>query len=225
MKFMNFCVITLRMSIAWYCKKCAVTNKKLKETLFAFHEHQLQVEDKVHQLEDNMNRKLEDMVHAMSDQLEEMRSTLNKKLDKQDTKESVEAVDEKVNKIMVTMEKQKVDNREIHDCVQDAVRMKLQEDKEESEEIKKRSTSIIVHGLKESTEVDGDLRKKQDEELLISVLHEIQCDDVSVEGNVRLGRYDSTQSRPRPVKVVVSSERQKDKVLKQAKNVKGTKVQ
>ena len=55
------------------------------------------------------------------------------------------------------MEKQRTDDHELRDCVQDAVREKLQEDKEEIVYIKKRSTNIIIHGLKEVTGDEDDV--------------------------------------------------------------------
>jgi hypothetical protein len=162
------------------------------------------------------------MVHAMSSQLEDMRSTLNRKLDKQDTKENVEAVAEKVDKIMVTMEKQRVDNHNLRDCVQDAVGMKIQEDKDEMEDIRKRSTGVIIHGLIEPSATDGAERKKQDEDMLQHLLHEISCDSVSIQSVIRLGKQDSTQAKPRPMKIVASSVPQAEEILKHAKNLKGT---
>jgi len=106
--------------------------------------------------------------------------------------------------------------------VQDAVKEKLQEDKEEMEDIKKRSHNIIIHGLKEVPDEDGEARKKADEDQLEQLLHAIQCDDVSVQNIVRLGKYDGAQGMPRSVKVVTTSEQQRDKVLAQAKNLHGS---
>lgn len=211
-------------AIAWYCKRCAVINRKLRESCMAVHDQQQQVEERVNLLELSMNKRLDEMVRAVSGQLEEMRSTLNKRLDKQDTKENVDAVAVKVDKIMATMEKQRTDNHELRDCVQDAVAQKIREDKEEAEDIKRRSTSIILHGLRESMEEEGDARKKHDEDLLANLLHEMNCDEVSIQTIVRLGKQDtSPQAKPRPTKIVMASEQQKDKVLKQAKNLRGAK--
>ena len=40
--------------------------------------------------------------------------------------------------------------------------------------------------------------------------HSIECDDVSVQNVVRLGRYDSDSLKPRPMKIVPVSEQQRD---------------
>lgn len=187
-------------------------------------EEQQQADQKNKQLESHFNKKVDEMVGKISSQIDAVRSSLDNKLDLQDSKDNVVAVEEKVNQIIVKLEKQKKDNHDLHDCVQDAINMKLQEDKEESKEIKKRSTSIIIHGLLESTETDKQVRLDCDENLITNLLHEINCDDVSVQSTVRLGAFDSNQSKPRPLKVVISSEQQKDKILQQTKNLRHTKV-
>ena len=49
--------------------------------------------------------------------------------------------------------------------------MKLQEDRIETEDLKKRCTSIIIHGVKESESSEGKDRKGHDEEQLIELFH------------------------------------------------------
>ena len=98
----------------------------------------------------------------------------------------------------------------------------IQQDIEEQEEINKRKTCVIIHGLKEPTASDSEGRKKQDDNSTIDLLHQIQCDDVSVNACFRLGKLQQgTDIKPRPVKLVLSSEAQKDKLLFNAKNLKG----
>jgi len=48
--------------------------------------------------------------------------------------------------------KAKIDKHYVHDCVDDAVMVIALKDKEELEEIRKRSTNVIIHRLVESTE-------------------------------------------------------------------------
>ena len=97
----------------------------------------------------------------------------------------------------------------------------LQEDKEEQEEINKRKQGVIMHGLKEPLNASSELRKKEDEEAIIDLLHQIQCDDVSVNVAIRLGKQpDGPEAKPRPIKIVLQSEAQKEKVLKSAKNLR-----
>jgi hypothetical protein len=98
----------------------------------------------------------------------------------------------------------------------------LQKDKEEQEEIYKRKQSVVIHGLEESSSVDNDNRKKFDEDIITDLLHQIKCDEVSVNVAIRLGKQkDGSDAKPRPVKMVLQSEAQKDRVLHSAKNLKG----
>ena len=63
-----------------------------------------------------------------------------------------ETVEDKVDKLAVTVEKQKtLESHCVLDRVEDVVETKFKEDKEEDEELNKRKRSLIVHGLKEST--------------------------------------------------------------------------
>ena len=80
----------------------------------------------------------------------------------------------------------KIDTHFVHDCVEDAMMVKFAKDQEEMEEIKKRKMNVIVHGLKEPTEVDSDARKSCDEDEVVNLLHELNCDDVSVTSSTRL---------------------------------------
>jgi hypothetical protein len=76
--------------------------------------------------------------------------------------------------------------------------------------------------LKESTGHSGDIRKKEDSDNVQDLLNSIQCSTVSVNTCVRLGKLPEVPTeRPRPVKIILSSEEQKDKILRYAKNLKG----
>jgi hypothetical protein len=94
--------------------------------------------------------------------------------------------------------------------------------RDEQDEISKRKNSIIIHGLKESKGDSGDIRKMEDNDCVMDLFHSIQCDTVSVNTCIRLGKLPSGPNEPpRPLKLVLSSEEQKDKVLRCAKNLKG----
>lgn len=124
-------------------------------------------------------------------------------------------VEEKVKKLVETVSKKRtLDNHFVHDCVDDAVQIKLKEDREEANEIRMRSN--IIHGLKAPDEMED--TEELDEVELTRLLHQIKCDDVSVHGMTRLGRrVESDSGKPRPIKVIVASEERKEKVLRQAK--------
>ena len=74
------------------------------------------------------------------------------------------------------------------------MRLKLEKDEEEMNEIKRRRTNVIIHGLHEPDEDSAEERKKQDETELVALLHAIDCDDVSVDSCTRLGK-NQQQSR------------------------------
>lgn len=98
----------------------------------------------------------------------------------------------------------------------------IQFDRDEQEEICKRKNSLIIHGLRESLSGNGSIRSSEDNDCVMDLLHQIKCPTVSVNTCIRLGKVptDETQ-KPRPLKIVLSSEEQKDRVLRYAKNLKG----
>ena len=71
-------------------------------------EQQQQTDQKNKQLESHINKKIGEMVGKISSQIDAGRSSLNSKLDLQDSKDNVVAVEEKVNRIIVNLEKQKM---------------------------------------------------------------------------------------------------------------------
>jgi len=108
------------------------------------------------------------------------------------------------------------------------LRLKNQEDKEEEMEIKKRVTSVIVHGVAESDVSDTGQREAEDIDVIAAMMHEIDSDDVNVTKIVRLGKkpvatttsIDDNIPKPRHIKLVLESEEQKIQVLKRAKNLR-----
>ena len=133
-------------------------------------------------------------MQQQSSELQELRSILKTELDRPATRDSIVAVDEKVSKLVATVERKCADDHNLRDCVQDAVREKLQEDKEEIDDIRRRSNNIIIHGLKEITGEDADARNKAEEDQLVDLLHVIHCDDVSVQSKARLGASDNSDN-------------------------------
>ena len=136
---------------------------------------------------------------------------------------SQKQLDEKVETLMNIVEEKTVDSVRMHDCVEGAVRSQLQEDKDEEEEIRKRKTSVIIHGLKEPSAEAPEERKQEDEVVIEDLLHKLRSDEVSVSKIIRLGKRpedsEDIEAKPRPIKLELASEEQKDKVLQQAKNM------
>ena len=56
-------------------------------------------------METTLNKKMEELVHEMGKQMENLRSSLSKQLEKQESKENIVAVEEKMTKLVETMEK------------------------------------------------------------------------------------------------------------------------
>ena len=81
-----------------------------------------------------------------------------------------------------------VDVGMVQECVVKALDVKNQEDKEEKMEIKKRATSVIVHGVAESDATDTSQRETEDTDVIAAMMHEIDSDDVKATKIVRLGK-------------------------------------
>ena len=165
-------------------------------------------------------------------EMQEMRAMMNKELQKSCAKDNIVSVEQKVLKLVETVEKQRADSHDLRDCVQDAVRDKLQEDQQEMEDIKKRSKNIIIHGLREVPDGDSESRRKDEEDQsesrrkdeedqLQDLLHGMKCDDLSIQSLVRFGAYQDSQDKPRPLKVELASEQQREQAVTEAKNLRG----
>jgi len=70
-------------------------------------EQQQQTDQKNKQLESHYNKKVDEMIGKISSQIDAVQSSLNSKLDLQDSKDNVVAVEEKVNQIIVNLEAKK----------------------------------------------------------------------------------------------------------------------
>ena len=112
----------------------------------------------------------------------------------------------------------------VQECVEGALKQQLTEEKLEEDDKNRRKTSVIIHGVKQAEATDSEERIKEDEDAMQQVLHQIECDDVSVSQIIRLGRRpDGPDTKPRPIKMVLSSEEAKVKVLVNAKNLRSKK--
>jgi len=93
--------------------------------------------------------------------------------------------------------------KDLGSCSAERIQQTLQEDLAEVEENRRRKTNIIIHGLQELTSGDQD-EHEQDKNNVEHLLHELKCDDVSVNSIVRLGRRPvGEDTKPRPLKVVL----------------------
>ena len=160
--------------------------------LISVHNHQQLLEDKANELGSTLNKRMDELTEmssTMDKKIVELTSTVNKKLSSNDPYlEPQKRVEDKVDELMNTVKRQKIDSHYVHDCVQEAVTLKLQEDQEQVEEIKRRKCNVIVHGLAESIVDSASTGADAEEVGFVQLLHEIGCDDVTVSDAVRLGR-------------------------------------
>jgi len=185
-------------------------------------DHHDHVEQKLSQLECSMLSKIEELAIKIDAKETETNVKVEETMDKVHKR-----VEEQVDKLVETVGKNPpIDSHLMYDYVEDAVLLKLQEDREEAEEIQKRANNVIIHGLKEPG-ADCPDTTAEDENQIVNMLHAIKCDDVSVTTSVRLGKkkeeQDGQPGGPRPVKLTLSSTEQKEKMIRQAKNLMNTK--
>ena len=132
------------------------------------------------------------------------------------------------SRLDLIMEKLEAENKipvVVQNCVEKAKDTKIQEDKDEELERQKRKTSVIIHGVPESDAPESKQREQDDLIQVAAMMHEISCDEVTVSKIIRLGKRQSfdgkdEDARPRPVKLVLDTEKNKVQVLKEAKNLR-----
>jgi len=111
-------------------------------------------------------------------------------------------------------------------CIEGAEKSQLCEDKAENQEIRRKKTSVIAHGLLES---DADTPKERIESDIVQVV--LMLDELGVTGAIvdqviRLGKKQSDASgttKPRPLKIVFDTKQHKIEVIKNAKNFRNEK--
>ena len=88
--------------------------------------------------------------------------------------------------------------------------------------------NIIVYGVAESQDKDGTARKQYDRTVMDEVLEELHCAARISNVVMRLGKnieedMRTTDTKPRPLKVVLTSELEKNDILEKARDLKKTK--
>ena len=135
---------------------------------------QQRFDDEVASLDEKCNslmKKLDD--HGIYQMQHKLQETTHKFLE-----ESATVMDEKLEKL----------KKDLGGCSAERIEHTLQEDLAEVEEIRRRKTNIIIHGLQEPVSSDRDSEQVQDENTVQNLLHELKSDDVSVNSITRLGR-------------------------------------
>lgn len=222
-------VASEKHGLHWFCTKCEesvlttfpVMSDRLVTAVDKLSAKTDSIEQYLMQNITNLEQKLMDKITEVEEMFRGKASTeiaqvveeKLKKLEDRPSKfleEKTTVMDEKLERLM----------KDLDSCSAERIQHTLQEDLAEVEETRCRKTNIIIHGLQEPTSDDQD-EHEQDENNVEHLLHELKCDDVSVTSIVRLGRRPVDEdSKPQPLKVVLASEDQKDKVLRVSKNLK-----
>ena len=69
---------------------------------------------------------------------------------------------------------------EVQECVEKALDIKSQEDKDEEAERLRRKTSVVVHGVSESDSADSSQREVDDLCVVAAMMQEVGCEDTKV---------------------------------------------
>ena len=223
--------------LQWICDTCKNENTRFRQANV--------IDDKIQGLAEQLD-KVQTIVSAFAEQLHQSRSDMSQWQEKmellfdqkltfsQNTVQSVEKLKNEVGVQLQEFKKQdKLDAMTVKDCVQQAIDVKSQEEKDEEAERLKRKTSIIIHGLPESAETQEKDRQDDDIHQVAAIFNELECDEVRIVKLFRLGKKsddvrtsnsentDADQPvKPRPLKAVLETEDQKSHVLLSAKNLR-----
>ena len=115
----------------------------------------------------------------------------------------------------------------VQGCIEGAVKSQLSEDKAEEQEIQRRKTSVIAHGIPESDANSASERNDNDIMQIAAMLEELDVNGAKVEQaiRIRLGKKQpqTDDSKPRPLKIVFDTEDNKIQVIRKAKNLRDKK--
>lgn len=212
-------------SVMWYCRKCTVVCKGFMKLMNDILESQLRMEERLEEVVDSVGKRMADTGDAMERRMSELIEKLEKNKQREDDDgskdEPQQRIEAKVDTLLETVSASRTDSHYVHDCVEDAIIVKIAEEQEEAEEIRKRKNNVVIFGVQESAESDSEKRRTEDEDRLQTVLHLIKCDTTTVNKIVRMGRRpEQKDAKPRPMLVTMASEKQKDQVLAKSKNLK-----
>lgn len=163
-------------------------------------------------------------INATLNQLVKKVETFEQRLGDTVEKKTVQELEEKIEKLCTNATKKTIIPEEVQECVEGALRNQFREDKVEEEEIQKRRTSVIIHGVTESTADSSEQRLDEDSCQMAAMLHELESDDVPVKQVIRLGKRQlDPNAKPRPIKLVTDTEDNKLQLIVRAKNLRDKK--
>ena len=208
------------VSIRWFCDNCdrkVMDTNEVSEGQSSKIDHLIGVIEKLVCRYEDIERKLDSKPSVEEVSKLELRITqLEERMQKQDTdidsklnsfedqlKASAEFTDKDQAVSDEDMIKCVVKDMRFKDCIEKAVEARCVEDTAEKNEREKRKTSVIIHGVAESSSTDAKDREDDDTGVVASMLYEIKCDEVQVNSVIRLGRRSLStntdeQIKPRP---------------------------
>ena len=83
-----------------------------------------------------------------------------------------------------------------------------------------RFCNLILHGVKESITVDKNQSKQRDEEFITTFIEDLWL-EIKYKSIYRLGREAKKEQSKRPIRVVMYSERGRDRIMMNLKQLKG----
>lgn len=201
----------------WFCEPCytAIRNPLCDDKV-------TQVLQKLTQQMSRMEDKLDAKVDAAKvDSLEVMVRGLEARMN-----DGYDGVIKSLEKsrfdVAAVLEQSKLDVSAVQGCVEGVLRDQSREEKMEEEEKEKRKTNVIIHGLQEPSVSLSDDPREVDSALIQELMHKVSCDDVSVTHMTRLGSPPDPDAKPRPVKLELPSVESRNRVLRNAKNLKSS---
>ena len=204
--------------LRWLCRKCQTTYQTVMNSICRLEKAHQHLEDKVACMGEKFDALMKGLDDSKIGQFDSKIDQIQQKIQESTEKfftEKVTHMDEKFEKVL----------NDLGSCNNSSLQHRFQDDLEEVEEVRRRKTNVIIHGLKEPADGDKDSEHEQDASSIEHLLHELKCDEVSVNSTVRLGKKPAGEdTKPRPIKLVLASEEHKDKVLRGAKNLKYARV-
>ena len=212
--------IESQSGLIWLCKNCEEPAKrKIRET-------------------EDQNTKLQTKVNKIEKKLQENNAclaALTKNIEREiDSKMNnlKECFDNKLDRIL---EKQDVMPAELKAAwpksqstpaptIRNIMRETLEQQEKEKIDIEKRESNVVLFRVPESLKDKPDLRNADDVEFFQKFCSEgLQCPQMSVTSAIRLGERPKPEdigSKPRPLKIVLSSKEEKAKIFNHLKNLK-----
>ncbi len=236
-----------KKELHWFCRGCHAGAEKLLQIVSRIQTKVDRIEEEVVRVTSDIRTELATAIKELRCELKQidsritaqetrttnyqhdLQTSIDSKLSVLEDKvrnETVSGVDGASSKSWADIVSKEVDSK-LHGVTAEMTVLQLQAremqmDKDEQAEITKRKNNVIIHGLPEPEGVSGEERKKKDEDKIVDMLLQIRCDEISITNCVRLGKQPSNPNeKPRPIKLVLVSEGQKDKLLYNAKNLRG----